>query len=118
MARRVGVGVRRAAGDLDAVVDLLLLRSLVGTVRVIVLVVVMMVMIVPLSASLSDSSLRRDRYVSVGLIISGMSGLLLDTPLTPERDHQVKVQFGWQRGRAPQHADLRGRRGRGPCGSR
>ena len=38
---------------------------------------VMMVMIVPLSASLSDSSLRRDRYVSIGLIISGLSGMLL-----------------------------------------
>jgi MFS family permease len=36
-----------------------------------------MVLIVPLSARLSDSSMRRDRYVSVGLIISGVSGLLL-----------------------------------------
>jgi len=37
----------------------------------------MMVVIVPLAASLSDASLRRERYVSLGLIISGLSGLLL-----------------------------------------
>jgi MFS family permease len=45
--------------------------------RMLMVYAVMMVMIVPLSASLSDTSLRRDRYVSVGLIISGLSGLLL-----------------------------------------
>jgi MFS family permease len=38
---------------------------------------VMMVVIVPLAAKLSDTSLRRDRYVSMGLIVSGLSGLLL-----------------------------------------
>jgi MFS family permease len=45
--------------------------------RMLMVYAVMMVLIVPLSASLSDTSLRRDRYVSVGLIISGISGLLL-----------------------------------------
>jgi MFS family permease len=45
--------------------------------RMLMVYAVMMVLIVPLSASLSDSSMRRDRYVSVGLIISGLSGLLL-----------------------------------------
>jgi MFS family permease len=36
-----------------------------------------MVLIVPLSATLSDSSLKRERYVSAGLVISGLSGMLL-----------------------------------------
>ncbi len=45
--------------------------------RLLMVYAVMMVLIVPLSASLSDASMRRDRYVSVGLIISGLSGLLL-----------------------------------------
>lgn len=45
--------------------------------RMLMVYAVMMVLIVPLSASLSDSTMRRDRYVSVGLIISGLSGLLL-----------------------------------------
>src|SRR6185312_1673580 len=45
--------------------------------RMLMVYAVMMVLIVPLSARLSDASLRRDRYVSVGLIISGLSGLLL-----------------------------------------
>ena len=45
--------------------------------RMLMVYAVMMVMIVPLSASLSDSSMRRDRYVSIGLIISGLSGMLL-----------------------------------------
>ncbi len=45
--------------------------------RMLMVYAVMMVLIVPLSARLSDKSLRRDRYVSVGLIISGLSGLLL-----------------------------------------
>jgi MFS family permease len=45
--------------------------------RMLMVYAVMMVLIVPLSASLSDASLRRDRYVSWGLIISGISGLLL-----------------------------------------
>jgi MFS family permease len=45
--------------------------------RMLMVYAVMMVMIVPLSASLSDNSMRRDRYVSIGLIISGLSGLLL-----------------------------------------
>ncbi len=45
--------------------------------RMLMVYAVMMVLIVPLAARLSDSSLRRDRYVSVGLIISGLSGLLL-----------------------------------------
>jgi MFS family permease len=45
--------------------------------RMLMVYAVMMVLIVPLSASLSDASMRRDRYVSVGLIISGLSGLLL-----------------------------------------
>jgi len=45
--------------------------------RMLMVYAVMMVVIVPLSARLSDASLRRDRYVSVGLIISGLSGLLL-----------------------------------------
>lgn len=45
--------------------------------RMLMVYAVMMVLIVPLSASLSDSSLRRDRYVSIGLIISGLSGMLL-----------------------------------------
>jgi MFS family permease/HAMP domain-containing protein len=45
--------------------------------RMLMVYAVMMVLIVPLSARLSDASMRRDRYVSVGLIISGVSGLLL-----------------------------------------
>lgn len=45
--------------------------------RMLMVYAVMMVLIVPLSANLSDSSMRRDRYVSVGLIISGLSGMLL-----------------------------------------
>ena len=45
--------------------------------RMLMVYAVMMVVIVPLSARLSDKSMRRDRYVSVGLIISGLSGLLL-----------------------------------------
>jgi MFS family permease len=45
--------------------------------RMLMVYAVMMVLIVPLSASLSDASLRRDRYVSAGLLISGVSGLLL-----------------------------------------
>jgi MFS family permease len=45
--------------------------------RMLMVYAVMMVLIVPLSASLSDASMRRDRYVSVGLIISGLSGMLL-----------------------------------------
>src|SRR5260221_13268814 len=45
--------------------------------RMLMVSAVMMVLIVPLSASLSDATMRRDRYVSVGLIISGLSGLLL-----------------------------------------
>jgi sugar phosphate permease len=45
--------------------------------RMLMVYAVMMVLIVPLSASLSDATLRRDRYVSIGLIISGLSGMLL-----------------------------------------
>ena len=45
--------------------------------RMLMVYAVMMVLIVPLSASLSDASMRRDRYVSAGLLISGVSGLLL-----------------------------------------
>jgi MFS family permease len=45
--------------------------------RMLMVYAVMMVLIVPLSASLSDATMRRDRYVSVGLIISGLSGMLL-----------------------------------------
>ncbi len=45
--------------------------------RMLMVYAVMMVLIVPLSASLSDASARRDRYVSIGLIISGLSGMLL-----------------------------------------
>src|SRR5438477_2588915 len=45
--------------------------------RMLMVYAVMMVLIVPLPASLSDATLRRDRYVSIGLIISGLSGLLL-----------------------------------------
>jgi MFS family permease len=45
--------------------------------RMLMVYAVMMVLIVPLSATLSDTTMRRDRYVSVGLIISGLSGLLL-----------------------------------------
>jgi len=45
--------------------------------RMLMVYAVMMVLIVPLAASLSDVSLRRDRYVSMGLMVSGLSGLLL-----------------------------------------
>ena len=45
--------------------------------RMLMVYAVMMVLIVPISATLSDATMRRDRYVSVGLIISGLSGLLL-----------------------------------------
>jgi MFS family permease len=45
--------------------------------RMLMVYAVMMVLIVPLSASLSDASVRRERYVSSGLIISGLSGMLL-----------------------------------------
>jgi MFS family permease len=45
--------------------------------RMLMVYAVMMVVIVPLAAGLSDASLRRERYVSLGLIVSGLSGLLL-----------------------------------------
>jgi len=45
--------------------------------RLLMVYAVMMVLIVPLSAGLSDTSMRRERYVSAGLIISGLSGLLM-----------------------------------------
>lgn len=45
--------------------------------RMLMVYAVMMVVIVPLAATLSDASLRRERYVSLGLIVSGLSGLLL-----------------------------------------
>jgi MFS family permease len=45
--------------------------------RMLMVYAVMMVMIVPLAATLSDSAGRRDRYVSFGLIVSGVSGMLL-----------------------------------------
>jgi MFS family permease len=45
--------------------------------RMLMVYAVMMVLIVPLSASLSDTSMRRDRYVTAGLLISGLSGMLL-----------------------------------------
>ena len=45
--------------------------------RMLMVYAVMMVLIVPLAASLSDASIRRDRYVSLGLIVSGLSGMLL-----------------------------------------
>jgi MFS family permease len=45
--------------------------------RMLMVYAVMMVLIVPLSATLSDSSLKRERYVSAGLVISGLSGMLL-----------------------------------------
>ena len=41
--------------------------------RMLMVYAVMMVLIVPLSASLSDATLRRDRYVSIGLVISGLT---------------------------------------------
>jgi MFS family permease len=45
--------------------------------RMLMVYAAMMVLIVPLSARLSDAGTRRDRYVAVGLIVSGVSGLLL-----------------------------------------
>ncbi|HYC37750.1 MAG TPA: MFS transporter [Usitatibacter sp.] len=45
--------------------------------RMLMVYAVMMVVIVPLAANLSDASMRRDRYVSMGLILSGLSGMLL-----------------------------------------
>src|SRR5688500_4476327 len=45
--------------------------------RMLMVYAVMMVVIVPLAANLSDASMRRDRYVSLGLILSGFSGMLL-----------------------------------------
>jgi len=36
-----------------------------------------MVLVVPFAATLSDASLRRERYVALGLIISGLGGFLL-----------------------------------------
>jgi len=59
--------------------------------RLLMVYAVMMVLIVPLSAGLSDASLRRSRYVSAGLILSGLSGLLmlLSTP-----DNSILVLFG------------------------
>jgi MFS family permease len=45
--------------------------------RMLMVYAVMMVLIVPLSASLSDASMRRERYVAAGLVISGLSGFLL-----------------------------------------
>ena len=45
--------------------------------RMLMVYAVMMVLIVPLSATLSDSSMRRERYVWAGLVISGLSGMLL-----------------------------------------
>ena len=59
--------------------------------RLLMVYAVMMVLIVPLSAGLSDSSLRRERYVAWGLVISGLSGLLMFFS-TPE--NSVLVLFG------------------------
>jgi MFS family permease len=59
--------------------------------RLLMVYAVMMVLIVPLSAGLSDASMRRERYVSWGLIISGVSGLLM-LLATPE--NSVLVLFG------------------------
>src|SRR5258708_15679429 len=50
--------------------------------RMLMVYAVMMVLIVPLSASLSDATMRRDRYVSVALIISRLSRPLLLFPDT------------------------------------
>ena len=57
--------------------------------RLLMVYAVMMVLIVPLSASLSDQSVRRERYVSAGLIISGLSGFLMLLA-----DDGVAVLFG------------------------
>jgi MFS family permease len=45
--------------------------------RMLMVYAVMMVLIVPLSATLSDASAHRERYVSAGLILSGLSGFLM-----------------------------------------
>jgi predicted MFS family arabinose efflux permease len=58
--------------------------------RLLMVYAVMMVLIVPFSAGLSDATMRRERFVSWGLILSGMSGLLMITS-TPE--NSVTILF-------------------------
>jgi len=45
--------------------------------RMLMVYAIMMVLVVPFAATLSDASLRRERYVALGLIISGLGGFLL-----------------------------------------
>jgi MFS family permease len=65
--------------------------------RLLMVYAVMMVLIVPLSAGFSDASMKRERYVSAGLILSGLSGLLMLIS-TPENSililFAVVVVFG------------------------
>jgi MFS family permease len=45
--------------------------------RMLMVYAIMMVLVVPFAATLSDASLRRERYVALGLVISGLGGFLL-----------------------------------------
>ncbi|QJR16805.1 MFS transporter [Usitatibacter palustris] len=45
--------------------------------RMLMVYAIMMVLVVPFAATQSDASLRRERYVSLGLVISGLGGFLL-----------------------------------------
>ncbi len=45
--------------------------------RMLMVYAIMMVLVVPFAATLSDASLKRERYVALGLMISGLGGFLL-----------------------------------------
>ncbi|APV49351.1 hypothetical protein BWI17_06460 [Betaproteobacteria bacterium GR16-43] len=45
--------------------------------RMLMVYAIMMVLVVPFAATLSDASLKRERYVALGLIISGLGGFLM-----------------------------------------
>lgn len=45
--------------------------------RMLMVYAIMMVLVVPFAATLSDASLRRERYVAIGLMVSGLGGFLL-----------------------------------------
>ncbi len=45
--------------------------------RMLMVYAIMMVLVVPFAATMSDASMRRERYVALGLIISGLGGFLL-----------------------------------------
>lgn len=45
--------------------------------RLLMVYAIMMVLVVPFAATLSDASMKRERYVALGLVISGLGGFLM-----------------------------------------